>query len=60
MKNNLTLSNLLSLTDDQKIEAFERLANIFMSTTDPEELNRDITYILELCVNKEAPPCKQS
>lgn len=42
----MTLTDLLTLSDEQKIEAFERIANIFMSTVDPTELVLDITHIL--------------
>ena len=47
MKESLTLAKLLSLTEDQKIEAFERIANVYMCTTNLDELDRDITYVLE-------------
>ena len=46
MANNLTLENLFQLTDEQKIEAFERIANIYMSTPDPDELDYSISSVL--------------
>lgn len=47
MKDGLTLEKLLGLTDEQKTEAFERIANIYMCTTNLDELDQDITSILE-------------
>jgi len=43
---NLTLAKLLSLNDDQKIEAFERIANSYMGSGDSSELDNSITSIL--------------
>jgi len=43
----MTLSDLLLLSDGQKIEAFERIANTYMCTVDPIELDQDINSILE-------------
>ena len=43
----MTLDVLFSLSDNQKIEAFERIANIYMCTVDPVELDRDITLVIE-------------
>jgi len=45
MANELTLSKLLSLTDEQKVEAFGRLANVYMSTPDPDELEYSISHV---------------
>jgi len=43
---NLTLAKLLSLNDDQKIEAFERIVTSYMSSGDSSELDSSITSIL--------------
>jgi hypothetical protein len=42
----MTLTDLFTLSDEQKIEAFGRIANIYMSTTDLRELELDICRVL--------------